>query len=238
MTALARRTDEGEAMAKRGGGGGRRVWTPPPGVDLGPEIRRNQRTIRGENGEIEAVEVPVARAPGVVVGYWRDPDDTDARRREAKVIRGARVADPLLLMHRRTGLVTEQHLAAASRLVDLFEVGILGAGEGNGRPLVAVVLSGAAPKAYPPERRLAAMAGFRAALAVLTPRQVPLVGHVVLGVPNPERRDVAAYAARTGQDEKMLRGQLVAALDALVLHFFAENREAVAEAIRDLIGVS
>lgn len=220
------------AMVKRKSKRARRSWKPSPGADMGPEIRRNVLVAapdaRPEPGK-------VARAPTVIPAAWRDPEDVDANRREPRVIRGVRAADPLLVMHNRGGLVTKQHLAASQRLVDAYEVGVLGGQAGRGRQFGEPVGSGR-QTAYPQEQQLAAMATFRAAMRCLSGMQVHLVGHVVLGLPDPDRRDVAAFAAQRGVDEKIVRGQLVAALDALVLFFYPPGREAIERAIDDLVG--
>lgn len=128
------------------------------------------------------------------------------------------------------------HLRAAARLVAAYEVGVMGGQPGRGRSYGEPPGTGR-QTAYPQEMQLAELAAFRGAMRCLTVFQVRLVGHVVLGIPDPARCDVAAFAARVCLDEKVVRGQLVAGLDALVAHFFPDGADAVDREIDGLVGV-
>lgn len=200
-------------------------------ADLGPDIRRVAIVSRAPE---DASAVRIIRPPTVEPASWRDPEDLDRNRRVPRIVSGVRAADPLLAMHHRGGLVTIEHLAAATKLADAYETGVLGAQEGRGRLVGGGTGPGFAAGTYPAEVRLAALGTFRAAMRAVGVRSVPLVAHVVLGVPDPMRRDVAAYAERHGLDEKVVRGLLIAALDALV-GFFQPAPDAIREAIETLI---
>lgn len=66
--------------------------------------------------------------PRYVDAEWRDPDDTNPLRREARRITGKRAYDPVMELHRLTPLVwTIQHVMAAERLRLDYEIGICGA---------------------------------------------------------------------------------------------------------------
>ena len=223
----------GMAMAKRKPARRRRTWGAHESIDLGPDVRRKAIVMRDPRGEKPDV---VLREPTIIPAEWPDPNDVAVNRREAKVITGARAANPLLLMHRRGGLVTVEHLKAAARLVSAYEVGVMGGQPGRGRAYGEPPGSGRRT-AYPQEMQLAELAAFRGAMRCLTVFQVRLVGHVVLGIPDPARCDVAAFAARVCLDEKVVRGQLVAGLDALVAHFFPDGADAVDREIDGLVGV-
>lgn len=220
-------------MAKRKPARGRRPAGVDTAPDLGPEVRRKTIVQRDPRCAKPAV---VLRGPTVLHAEWRDPDDTDASRRAPKVVTGARAANPLIAMHKRGGLINLDHIAAAERLLTSYEVGILGGHPGRGREYGEPHVT-SRPRAYPQEVQLAALAQFRAAMRRLSPFQVRLVGHVVLGIPDPARRDVAVFAERAGLDANVVRGQLVAALDALVKHFFPAGAGDVEREIDGLVGV-
>lgn len=219
-------------MAKRGGKGKGTELRFTSRADLGPKVRRLGLDSRPEGEDSRPL---VVREPTVMQATWRDPDDSNPHRRSAAEIVAMRAADPLRVMHRRGGLVTLKHIAAAERLLDAFEVGAFGAGEGRGRPLVSAGGGGRA-KDYPAERVLNALQEFRSAMACLSPVQARMIGHVVLGVPDPERRDVAAFAARHDLNEAFCRGLLVAALDALVQFYFpGANAEEMRAVLAEII---
>ncbi len=221
------------AMPKRKPVRNRRAVSARAGVDMGPDVRRKAIVMRDPKGEKPDV---VLREATVLPAEWRDPDDVAVSRREAKVITGARVANPLILMHRRGGLVTVEHLKASERLVTAYEIGVMGGHPGNGRAYGQPHGSGRST-AYPQETQLVELAAFRGAMGRLSPFQVRLVGHVVLGIPDPTRRDVAFFAGRVGLDEKVVRGQLLAALDALVGYFMSSRSGDVDREIDGLVGV-
>ena len=65
--------------------------------------------------------------------------------------------------------------------------------------------------------------------------QIVLIAHVILGRPEPMKRDVASYAARHGLDQKVVRGMLVAAMDCLVDYILPENRRRKARMIYEIV---
>lgn len=157
------------------------------------------------------------RAPTAVAAKWRDPDDLNAGRRSPREIKGTRASDPLVALSNRSGsLVTAAHLRAAGRFLADYEVGVLGARQnmpekagGRGSP-------GAM---YPSEQQCARLRSVQIAERAVGPTGVRILHHVVCGIPDPLRRDVASYARRFGINAQVAMGLLVATLERLVEHY-------------------
>lgn len=177
-------------------------------ADTGPSLRCKP---------VLAADGTVLREPTAEITQWRDPDDDRPQARQPRVIQGARAADPLLAMHQRGGLVTTAHMQAADRLRDDYETGIMGA-RLSGNPL-ALGAGGPKPGQYPDEARLFALEAVREAFAAVGANGTALLLHVVLGVPDPMRRDVHSYAAARGIEDRVARGMLIAVLDRLAEHY-------------------
>ena len=189
-------------------------------VDLGPRVRRDK---------IGPTEDAAVLRRSVAAETWVDPDDLDANRRAPRIITASRRADPLRVMAKRGGAINDRHIKAAERLVDLFEVGILGASENRGEKLSVPTGFGAGN--YPPERRLDAIASLRRCFIVMGAIGSAVVSFVVLGHDSQGRCDVAAWAARVRVDPKTARGYLIVALDALADHLWPPERSIIDDMI-------
>jgi hypothetical protein len=131
--------------------------------------------------------------------------------------------------------VTTKHIQAASRLTDSCEIGMLGAKPGQGELIRVSGGSGSNTASYPAEQQLAALSDLRRVLGRLSERGASVIWHVVLGIPWPERRDVASWAGLNGLDDKVARGLLIAALDTMVDHYFPRERSETEQRIDDAL---
>ena len=192
------------------------------GVDPGERVRHDRLSADG----------PIYRR-SIVLVERADPDDLDPRRKEQRKMMAARVACPLREMHRRSGLVTTQHLVAVERLRDAYERGVGGATEGRGD---FVAGQGFGAGSYAPEARLAALAVCRHAFRAMGLLGGAAVAYVALGYPQSDRADVASWAARMGMPPQVARGILIGALDALVLQFCPPERAAMDSWLAELVG--
>lgn len=182
-----------------------RAKTPSVPIDTGPPIR----------GAVLAADGTTIRSATAVAAEWIDPDD-DGRGRTPRVVRGMRAACPLITIHQRGGLVTSGHLKAVTRFQDDWEIGV-GAQTGERR---AVGGGGSPADSYAEDRRLDAVARTTAALRAIGGRGALIVLHVVLGEPDRERRDVAAFASRHRLNVQVAMGMLISALDRLEEYYF------------------
>ena len=157
-----------------------------------------------------------------------DQDDKNTAARVPRQIAGARAVNPLLVMQRRSGLIIDRHISAATRLLDLYEVGVLGAKDGRG-DVAPGTGSAYGAGTYAPEHVLIALGGLRIALAKLGLLAGSVVSHVVLNAPQSDRCDVAAWASRMQMNEQTARGILIGGLDVLADHFFPRERSIVDE---------
>ena len=154
-----------------------------------------------------------ARPPTAVRTAWRDPDDNDPNRRNARVVHGTRAYDAVLAAANRAGsLVTARHVKASQRYLSDYEVGVLGARPDAGERLPGTRSEGAC---YPSERQCDALRVVLNAQKAVGVMATQALRHVVLGIPDPEHRNVASYARRHGMDPKVAMGILVVALDGL-----------------------
>lgn len=188
-------------------------------ADLGGSVRHDRLSGDG----------PILRR-SLVLAERRDPDDVDANRREPRRIVGAMAACPLREMHRRSGLVTEQHLAAVERLRDVYERGVCGATDAARSALVP---GGYGAGSYAPEAQLVALTTYRLAFRAMGKMGGAVVAFVALNYPPADRSDVSAWAARVGMPPLMARGVLIGALDALVTHFSPPGRSVVDDMVDD-----
>jgi hypothetical protein len=162
--------------------------------------------------------VPIAgREPTAVPAEWRDPDDLNPNRRAARVVQGTRAVDPVYAAHLRAGSkITLRHVRAANKYLTDYEMGILGS-----RPNAPERVGGtrAAGAMYPSEEQCARVRSILIAHQALGAAATQILRHVVLGIPDPLRRDAASYARRFGMDPKLAMGLLVAALERLAEHY-------------------
>jgi hypothetical protein len=195
--------------------------------DIGPSIRFDRMT--GADDE-------VIYRRSAVLAQRVDPDDVNPNRVQRLVV-GAEIANPLMVMHRRSGIVTVEHLAAVARFETDCEIGLHGAHP----PRANIVHTGAgAHSMYPEDRVLAAIASMRGAMRAMGLRGSSIVAHVAIGMgdpifgyQHPIRRDVAAWAEAMGMPPERARGFLLAALDALDAHYNPPSRSAVDDILHD-----
>jgi len=178
----------------------------PPHSDVGCRIRH--RTITAPDGTI-------LREPTIEAAHWTGPASDDGK--PTGIVSGASVADPLVAMHLRSGLITARHLRAADMLRDDWELGMAGAKPGIERG--AAVGGGFTARQYPSEARIDRMQNARLALQSVGRMGTTLLLHVVLGIPDSERRCVRSYSARHHLEEKTVRGMLIICLDRLAEHY-------------------
>jgi hypothetical protein len=176
-------------------------------TDKGPAIR--QRPV------LAADRVTVLREAQVEPADWIDPDDSNPIRREARRVSGVRVVDALSQMHKRSGLVSKRHLKAARAWAADYEFGPAGARPGAERGMTGSAPSGFGPAQYPEEARVQRVSRYNAACATLGETGTLILHHVVLGIPDPNRRDVASLARRLHWRQEIVQGYLLAALDRL-----------------------
>lgn len=167
------------------------------------QIRR-QRGIVSMHGT--EVLVPAAQLvnDAVMRAEWDDPNDTGRRGSYTRMVHGYRRSDPLITLHRRSPReVTDQHLRAAERLRDDYEIseGVnLGKGSGG--------------ESGPLDVQLDARARYRAAVQAVGPRLSTVLLPVVLS-----SWTVKQWAEDRGMSETKAAGYLIAALDRLQDHF-------------------
>lgn len=167
-------------------------------------------------------DAPHNRPARVEPGEWRDPEDAAAMergadgKRRARTVRGFRVSDPILHLHRRApSEVTEEHVRASTRLRDDFEIGM---GVRNGRVPGDVAGGGGVG---PTTAQLDALGRWRAATRAVGDRLCDVLLPVVL-----EGRTVAALAERRAVSAHRMQGYLVAALDRLAEHYWPPKERA------------
>jgi hypothetical protein len=178
-------------------------------ADLGPSIRR--QVITSRNGTI-------LRDVSVVKETRDDPDNV-----RGPAISGMRVANPLTGLHMRSGVVTHEHMQAAERLTIDFEIGVGGCGAAPPLQRIAIP-TGANPGMTPSERQLDALGRYRRALAAAGDEMArSVILHVVLGMPDPARRDVASWARGRGVHQAFATGILVSALSRIVGSYDRED---------------
>lgn len=163
--------------------------TPPPAVDA--------------SGAVPDVQIANGAA---MRAEWDDPDDTrTVGSRTVRQVHGFRRADPLVSLHKRSPRdVTEQHLRAAERLRDDWEMS-QGArrksGTGNGD--VGIITA-----------QMMAATRYRAAVAAMGASLWSILRLIVL-----DGWTVRAWALKFGWKEHRAAGYLIAALDALHDHY-------------------
>lgn len=157
------------------------------GLDLGHSIRT----------DIEAAD-------------WRDPADTNIRRKNPREVHGARRVDILVTMMRRKSPIELRHVAAADRYRIDYEVGIEGSHPGRD----PMATSDAETPTDPEMGRLAALANFRHATQAVGKMLSGILVHVVLA-----GLDVSAWATWKQTKPEHAMGYLVAALDRLAEHY-------------------
>lgn len=157
---------------------------------------------------------------------WQDPDDANPNHREAKRITGTRSVDGLMEMHVRSQLVTTLHLKAANSWALDYEMGICGAAPGKSKSMLGGNSFGA--KDYPELTRIVRVTRFNETCKLLGPRGRMLLEHLVLGIPDPTKRDIKSLAARVIVKTKttsrawsvgVTQGYVLAALDVLVDYY-------------------
>lgn len=157
----------------------------------------------------------------VEAGEWRDPEDNEALtrgadgRRGQRTVRGYRVVDPLLHLHRRNPTeVTAEHVRAAARLRNDYETA-------NGAQCTAAELritSGAAGGKNPADVQLDAIARLRGAIQAVGPSLYGVLAPVVI-----HGWTVGRLAEARGSSAHRVTGYLVAALDRLADHYWPDR---------------
>jgi len=135
---------------------------------------------------------------------WDDPDDTGRRGSYVRMVYGYRRSDPLITLHRRSPReVTPQHLQAAERLRDDYEIGEgVNLGKGSGG------------EAGPMDVQIDARTRYRSAVAAVGPSLCAILLPVVLSA-----WTVKQWAEDRGMSETKASGYLIAALDRLQDHY-------------------
>ena len=159
---------------------------------------------------IHAASGAVIREAVAEQAEWDDPDDKNTRSKTPRQVIGYRRADPLLILHRRGGEVTKDHIRAAHRFRDDYEIGH-GARPGYERPEAGC---GAADAMGAAEMQFRAMDSYKAAMLAVGIRLSSILVVVVL-----EGRSPTSYAEERGQSAVKMVGYLVAALDRLLEHY-------------------
>ena len=144
---------------------------------------------------------------------WDDPSDTNTRSKTPRQVIGYRRADPLLILHKRGGEVTKDHIRAAHRFRDDYEIGH-GARPGYDRMNAAAGSSDDKERPGAAEMQFRAMDGYKAAMLAVGIRLSSILVVVVL-----EGRSPTSYAEEKGQSAVKMVGYLVAALDRLQEHY-------------------
>ena len=152
--------------------------------------------------------IDVTHRRDVERGEWRDPEDHDVLRRNAKTVIGYRRVDQLVHLFRR-GTITKQHVAAGVKLRNDYEVGELG-GVGGERAEIRTSGGFGGPAAH----QLDALARFRAARVHVGERGCAMLVHVVVN-----GQSIAAWAERHGKALHHETGYFVASLDRLEEHY-------------------
>jgi len=152
------------------------------------------------------VQVPAAQVANGAVerAAWDDPDDTGRRGSYVRMVHGYRRSDPLITLHRRSPReITQQHLQAAERLRDDYEIGEgVNLGKGSGG------------ETGPLDVQIDARTRYRAAVAAVGPSLCAILLPVVLSA-----WTVKQWAEDRGMSETKASGYLTAALDRLQDHY-------------------
>jgi len=165
--------------------------------------KQHKKVLTIQDGELV---VPAAQVVNGAVerATWDDPDDTGRRGSYVRMVHGYRRSDPLITLHRRSPReVTQQHLQAAERLRDDYEIseGVnLGKGSGG--------------EAGPMDVQIDARTRYRAAVAAVGPSLCAILLPVVLSA-----WTVKQWAEDRGMSETKASGYLIAALDRLQDHY-------------------
>jgi len=164
---------------------------------------RREKVLAMHDGELL---VPVAQVTNGAVerAAWDDPDDTGRRGSYVRMVHGYRRSDPLITLHRRSPReVTQQHLQAAERLRDDYEIGEgINLGKGSGG------------ESGPLDVQIDARTRYRAAVQAVGPRLCTVLLPVVLSA-----WTVKQWAEDRGMSETKATGYLIAALDRLQDHY-------------------
>jgi len=152
----------------------------------------------------------IIRQARVEDGEWDDPADQNTRSKTAHQVRGHRVADPLVTLHKRQpSEVTTRHVRCAERYRDDFE-----AAQGARDPDAKGNNGGPQSGCGPSMAHLLALEAYRGANDAVGPRLCFALEHVVLGY-----QTVSAFAAAARLSPETAKGYLLAALDRLVDHY-------------------
>lgn len=158
----------------------------------------------------------VLRPARVATAEWRDPEDTNPLRRQARTIQGHRVVSPLLNLHARSPReITADHIKAAKRLMDDWEVS-----EGARAGAVMARVDHAGHGDGPTIMQLDALKRFREARAALKSCAQFVLPVVLLGWP------LERVAAAATMDRQRVHGRLAAGLDLLYLHYWPDQEVA------------
>lgn len=155
-----------------------------------------------------------------VAATWRDPDDANPVRREARKVHGIRAYEPLRAMSQRPGsLITRDHILAGRKYLSDYEIGVLGAMPHRGRWPDGT--SGAKGNGvfYPVEDQAVRIQSVIAAHKAVGSRGTELLRWVILGIPARDRSSLQHYAAQRGFSPQLAMGLLVATLDHLAAHY-------------------
>ena len=167
----------------------------------------------------------VFRPALVVQTEWVDPDNQDANSRSPRIVKGYRVVDCLVGLHKGgRGDVTLSHLAAARKYRDDYEIGN-GARPGYEKPEVQSASGGLTPS----EAQCDAVRDYRAAAKCLGVSGRRLVDFIVLGVgANVGCSNLVGWQDKHGEHRDVAKGRLLAGMDLLVEYYgFSESLLAV-----------
>ena len=167
------------------------------------KARRRKGIVAMHDADVLVPAIQVAN-DAVVRDAWDDPNDTGRRGTYVRMVHGYRRSDPLVTLHRRSPReVTPQHLRAAERLRDDYEIGEgVNLGKGGGG------------EAGPLDVQLDARTRYRSAVAAVGPSLCAILLPVVLSA-----WTVKQWAEDRGMSETKAAGYLIAALDRLRDHY-------------------
>lgn len=167
-------------------------------------------------------DAPHNRPARVEPSEWRDPEDAAALtrgadgKRRARTVKGFRVADPILHLHRRSpGEVTERHWMSSCKLRDDYEAHL---GASGGRDPGRII---GEPSYEPATFQIDAIGRVRDAFLAVGPTLWGVLLPVVI-----HGYTVARLAEARGTSAHRMQGYLVAALDRLADHYYPPKERA------------
>lgn len=146
----------------------------------------------------------------VVVGEWRDPDDTNPNRRVARVVRGYRSRDSIEILL-DSGTISKSHARAARRFRKEYELGEIGL-RASRNPAEAP--TGFDAPTGPSEARMRHLEVYRETLGALSSHLLDVLLAIVI-------RDESAhtFAKKKKMSRSAVAGYILACLDHLKDHY-------------------